>query len=215
MGSLAVACRLGCPVACGILVPWPGIKPTSPALEGRFLITGHRGSPSLFFYVCRSRIRQAWVWTPLPPLTVQLIGAHCLHGFSPFPSHCFFLQGRTFSFESNSLFFIVLVSLELFSKPPWGNNMKNFKKFPSQLFSNWLKGRWQLARDIFEVSEEEKGTLLGSRPQPSSSFMVVMVWNRRCLGWRRVIPGWWCFLPHHPLQEWTPSSYRMGCSSLG
>ena len=29
-----------CPAACGILVPWPGIKPSSPALEGRFLTTG-------------------------------------------------------------------------------------------------------------------------------------------------------------------------------
>ena len=26
-----------CCTICGILVPWPGIKPTSPALEGRFL----------------------------------------------------------------------------------------------------------------------------------------------------------------------------------
>ena len=29
-----------CRAACGILVPWPGIKPSSPALEGRFLTTG-------------------------------------------------------------------------------------------------------------------------------------------------------------------------------
>ena len=36
-GSAVAACRLSCPVACGILVPWPGIKPTSPILEGRFL----------------------------------------------------------------------------------------------------------------------------------------------------------------------------------
>ena len=27
----------------GILLPWPGIKPTSPALEGRFLTTGPPG----------------------------------------------------------------------------------------------------------------------------------------------------------------------------
>ena len=35
-----------CPVACGILVPRPGIEPTSPALEGRFLITGPPGKSS-------------------------------------------------------------------------------------------------------------------------------------------------------------------------
>ena len=29
----------GCPKTCGILVLWPGIKPTSPELQGRFLPT--------------------------------------------------------------------------------------------------------------------------------------------------------------------------------
>ena len=29
--------------ACGILAPWPGIKPTSPALEGKVLIAGLPG----------------------------------------------------------------------------------------------------------------------------------------------------------------------------
>ena len=28
-----------CPMACGILVPGPGIEPVPPALEGRFLTT--------------------------------------------------------------------------------------------------------------------------------------------------------------------------------
>ena len=26
--------------ACGILVPWPGIEPTTPAMEGEVLTTG-------------------------------------------------------------------------------------------------------------------------------------------------------------------------------
>ena len=38
--SLVVVCGLSCPTACGILVPRPGIEPTQPALEGRFLTTG-------------------------------------------------------------------------------------------------------------------------------------------------------------------------------
>ena len=33
--SLVVAHGLSCPVACGILVPQPGIEPASPALEVR------------------------------------------------------------------------------------------------------------------------------------------------------------------------------------
>ena len=31
---------LSCPEACGVLVPWPGMEPMSPALEGGFLTTG-------------------------------------------------------------------------------------------------------------------------------------------------------------------------------
>ena len=43
---------LSCPVVCGIFVPWPGIKPSSPALEGGFLTTGFliQGSPRNFFF---------------------------------------------------------------------------------------------------------------------------------------------------------------------
>ena len=39
-----VALRLSCSAACGILVPWSGIEPTSPALQGRFLTTGPPGT---------------------------------------------------------------------------------------------------------------------------------------------------------------------------
>ena len=42
-GSVVVAHRLSCSTACGILVPQPGIKPASPALEGGFLTTGPAG----------------------------------------------------------------------------------------------------------------------------------------------------------------------------
>ena len=38
-----VARGLNCPIACGILVPQPGIKPVSPALEGGLLSTGPPG----------------------------------------------------------------------------------------------------------------------------------------------------------------------------
>ena len=39
-GSVVRAHGLSCSTACGILVPRPGITPTSPALQGRFLTTG-------------------------------------------------------------------------------------------------------------------------------------------------------------------------------
>ena len=53
VGSVVVARGLSCPVACGIFVPSPGIEPTPPALEGRFLTTGPPGKspiPLLMVY---------------------------------------------------------------------------------------------------------------------------------------------------------------------
>ena len=43
--SVGAACELSCPVAYGISVPQPGIKPASPALEGGFLTIGPQGCP--------------------------------------------------------------------------------------------------------------------------------------------------------------------------
>ena len=40
------ALGLGCSTDCGILVPQTGIKPASPALQGRFLTTGPLGKSS-------------------------------------------------------------------------------------------------------------------------------------------------------------------------
>ena len=47
-GSVVVACGLSCSMACGISVPWPGIEPAFPTLEGGFLTTGPPGSPQYF-----------------------------------------------------------------------------------------------------------------------------------------------------------------------
>ena len=43
---MVVAQELSCPMADGILVPQPGLKPTSLALEGGFLTTGPPGADS-------------------------------------------------------------------------------------------------------------------------------------------------------------------------
>ena len=43
VSAVVVARGLSCPAACGILVARPGIEPASPALEGRFFITGPPG----------------------------------------------------------------------------------------------------------------------------------------------------------------------------
>ena len=57
--SLVVACRLSCPAACGILAPWPGIEPGSPALQGRFLTTGPPGK-SLKWIILRAMKILQW-----------------------------------------------------------------------------------------------------------------------------------------------------------
>ena len=51
--SLVVAHRCTCPTACGSLVPRPGIKPLSPALEGGFATTGPPGK-SLVWLLTRA-----------------------------------------------------------------------------------------------------------------------------------------------------------------
>ena len=48
MDSVVVAHGLSCLTTCGILVPWPGIEPVFPALEGRFLTTGPQGKSHNF-----------------------------------------------------------------------------------------------------------------------------------------------------------------------
>ena len=50
LGSAVAPCRLGCPMACGILVPQPEIEPTSPALEGDALTTGPTREAPLFTF---------------------------------------------------------------------------------------------------------------------------------------------------------------------
>ena len=54
-----MACGLRCPVACGILVPWPGIKPASPTLHGGFLTTEPPGEPLIgLFWTMESFLNQ-------------------------------------------------------------------------------------------------------------------------------------------------------------
>ena len=49
MGSVVAVLRLSCLAACGILVPWLGIDPVSPALHGGFLTTGTPEKSLLIF----------------------------------------------------------------------------------------------------------------------------------------------------------------------
>ena len=65
-GSVIAVFRLGCAAARGILVPWSRLKPASPALEGRFLITALPEKPQylayLWSYFCLSILVFLCVW---------------------------------------------------------------------------------------------------------------------------------------------------------
>ena len=48
-------------MACGLLVPWPGIEPSSPALEDRVLTTGPPGKSQIHIIVRNLGYFQVWV----------------------------------------------------------------------------------------------------------------------------------------------------------
>ena len=73
--TLIVAHGVSCSKACGILVPWSAVEPTSPALQGGFLATGSPGrSPETplkarFWYFPESPHLCFW----MPSVCVMLI----------------------------------------------------------------------------------------------------------------------------------------------
>ena len=54
-GLVAEVFGFRCSMGYGILVPSPGIEPTSSALQGRFLITGPPGKPHQVFFEHRQK----------------------------------------------------------------------------------------------------------------------------------------------------------------
>ena len=71
--SVIVALSLSCSAACGILVPWPGIKSTSPALQGGFLTTGPPGSPGIVFLISFLGLLIESVYMPSWLLCIDLV----------------------------------------------------------------------------------------------------------------------------------------------
>ena len=57
--SLVVAQGLSCPMACGILVPQPGIEPLSPAWDGGFFMSGPPGKSQEFLRVLEKFITKS------------------------------------------------------------------------------------------------------------------------------------------------------------
>ena len=94
-GSLIMALRLHSSEACGILVPHPGIQPTSPALEGRFLTTGPPGkSPDNCFNILAYFITIFFLYGTLD--------------FFSFTIHKWYQTGTRFSFLGAGCFFLAM-----------------------------------------------------------------------------------------------------------
>ena len=102
-GFFVVTRGLSCLTAYGILVPWPGIKPVSPALYHGFLTTEPPGKSLLPVFYCESVQAQAWngcvqgtaqtgnevqmrVWQPPGSWLFPL--CHVLHFSCSIPSSC-------------------------------------------------------------------------------------------------------------------------------
>ena len=80
MDSLVTARRLSCPMACGILVPPPGIKHMFPALQGRFLPPNYQVSPSIDV-LCAGSVAQSWLPLLWPSMDYNPPGSS-VHGIS-------------------------------------------------------------------------------------------------------------------------------------
>ena len=82
--SVVVVCGLSCSTACWIRVPWPRIKPMSPAWQGGFLTTGPPGITILWMKNRGCDIRdQSKVFLaelPAVPFTKSLFPTFPPHG---------------------------------------------------------------------------------------------------------------------------------------
>ena len=92
VSSVVVVHWLNCPVACGILVPRPGIEPTSPALEGGFFTTGPPGKSQ--FPVFEPHLLLSLPLCVFPCKTGFLLPGEGLQQFPFFSNHVFLLPSN-------------------------------------------------------------------------------------------------------------------------
>ena len=84
VGSLVTVHGLNCSVACGNLVPRPGIEPESSALQGGSLTTGRPGKSCNLYFSGFCHIQKNYPWTGLqgffqPPSS----SVTCIHSANP------------------------------------------------------------------------------------------------------------------------------------
>ena len=137
MGSVVVVHWLSWSWACGIWVPWPGIEPISPALQGRSLTARLPGKfpqtvisfGSFVFSQALKRAPGSSQRCSFELLVTMLMS--CLHFFFHFflkdtidLEHCVNLRYTTLWFDLHTL---------------WGNDHSKFMKHPSSHIDTKLK----------------------------------------------------------------------------
>ena len=81
---VGMVCRLSCPTACEILVPQPGLKNKSPALQGGVLTTGLLAEVPLLTFLMVKFIALKFKIFILSHLSVLSLGLkHLLQHFLP------------------------------------------------------------------------------------------------------------------------------------
>ena len=104
--ALVAAHGLSCTMASGILVPWSGVKPTSPALAGRLLTTGPPGeSCFICFY--------GWVVSHCIYVPCLLYAFTCQRTFRLSPCLGYCNNATTMNMEAHASFWI---SVFIFSR---------------------------------------------------------------------------------------------------
>ena len=143
-------------MACGILVPWLGIKPMSPALESGFLTTESPGkSPPLF----------------LIKVTKSFLLLLFLYTFSRFSGFLFSADFQQFDYDRPCYVFLCLFNLAFIELTLWifikfGMFADFFCKLvclPSPLLSGFL---------IIHIVDQLNHSLISEAPGHSSSCLV-------------------------------------------
>ena len=138
-----------CPLACGILILWAGIKPESPALEDGFLTTRPPGkSWSIYIPSCCLEIYfNSYSLSSLHKLTLCMVYAFYFHFISSFRAHLLYTAGiwvLLFFIHSN---YFCLLRHKCLLRDGWQRRrplgLVSFVSFPSDDECFWTLQTWE------------------------------------------------------------------------
>ena len=99
---------LQCHLACGILVPWPGIKPTPPALEAQSLNHWTNREVPIIIFLKYALSLFAPSWTLIIHILVHFMLFYRSLRLSPFFNSLFFYTSDLVNFNHQNCWFFLL-----------------------------------------------------------------------------------------------------------